>query len=782
MDNAGRENPDERGMMRFSERNGGEADVDFETTPGARSPSGLQASIAVSASPSWLARIRPVLAAAMREEGERGTLFLFIPVLLALGAGIYLALPIEPAWIVLLPVAFASALVLLAGRRRTVPRLLSAGCLVVFLGATAAKLEAWRADTPMLGATVSSVVTGRIIATERRPDGRIRLTLDILATERPHLRYAPDRIRVTTRTVPEAAAPGAVVSAVVRLFPPSGPARPDGYDFSFESYMDGRGATGFVMGDVRLVDMEDATTGRMERLAARIATMRQTLADRVSGRIGGAEGEIAAALVAGTRGGIPEEVNEALRKTGLAHVLSISGLHMALVAGTVIFGLRAAFAFAPGFASRHPVRKYAAIAGLAAAACYLLISGAAVAAQRSFIMIAVMLVALLFDRAALTMRNLAIAAIIVIAIAPHEVVGPSFQMSFAATAALIAFYGWWSERSARRWAQGAPTERSLPSRLARGIVFYGAGIAATSLVAGAATALYGVWHFHRLAPLGLLANLAAMPIVSAVVMPSAVVAGLLIPFGLEGPALDVMGRGIAIVIGIAQWLAARSPLDAVGAISGASVLTLTAALVLLTLPATRLRLSALPVAAAGMVLLLTGERPAVLISEDARLVAVRLEDGRLAVNRTRPNGFVTGIWMDAAMATSLKKPEHADMVAPAGLGGPQGFVCDDTLCLLRHESGAVVAWAEDGAAGRRACAMASVLVIDDATVANPCGGGVLILTKRDLARRGSAEIRLGEGDKPRVRFSIAEPYRPWHGHRQYSREARGLAPWRRDKQ
>lgn len=752
-------------------------------------PAAVGATVTEAPEPMAASRARPIsaifircarsVALALREEAERGTLFLLLPVLLAVGAGIYLALPFEPAWQILLPAVLGTAVFAIALPASTFPRFACTGFLVVAIGASAAKFETWRTDTPMLGAAVTSIVTGRIVAMERRPDGRTRLTLDVLSTKRPHLRYSPDRVRITARSVPETAAPGQLVSAVARLFPPSGPARPQGYDFSFESFMAGIGATGFVLGDIRFEEGE-AVAGAWRELAVRIESIRQSLADRITRRIGGAEGEIAAALIAGTRGGIPEEVNEALRKTGLAHVLSISGLHMALVAGTVIFAMRAAFALLPGFASRHPVRKYAATAGLAAAACYLVISGAAVAAQRSFIMIAVMLIALLFDRAALTMRNLAIAAIIVILIAPHEVVGPSFQMSFAATAALISFYGWWSERSARRQGAAVPAERPLVLRLAAKASFYAAGIAATSLIAGVATALYGVWHFHRLSPLGLVANLAAMPIVSAIVMPAAVAAGLLIPLGLEGLALDIMGGGIAAMIDIARWLAERSPIDAVGAISGSTTLALTGALVLLTLPATWLRLSALPLVAAGCLLLMLDDPPDVLVSEDARLVAVPLADGSLAVSRTRPNGFVSGIWMDATAAIRLAKPEKADPVTPGGIGHQRVFVCDEALCLLRHDSGAIVAWAQDAASGARACNAATLLVIDDATAADPCGDEVLVLTKRDLARRGSAEIRFRKhaAEPPDIRFAIPQPYRPWHAHRQYSREARGLAPWR----
>ena len=170
------------------------------------------------------------------------------------------------------------------------------------------------------------------------------------------------------------------------------------------------------------------------------------LAARIRDRIGGVEGEVAAALVAGVRGGIPEQVNEAMRRAGLAHILSISGLHMALVAATVMAALRGGLGLFPDFSSRRPVKKYAAAIALVAITAYLLISGADVAAQRSYIMLAVMLAAVLCDRAALSMRNLAIATVIVVAWSPHEVVGPSFQMSFAATAALIGAFSAWSHR------------------------------------------------------------------------------------------------------------------------------------------------------------------------------------------------------------------------------------------------------------------------------------------------------------------------------------------------
>lgn len=167
------------------------------------------------------------------------------------------------------------------------------------------------------------------------------------------------------------------------------------------------------------------------------------VSERIQEVIAGEDGNVAAALIAGARGGISEETNKDLRKAGLAHILSISGLHMALAAGVVMLALRSLFALFPGFSMRHPVKKYAAFLSLLSCTFYLAMSGADVAAQRSYVMIAVMLCALFVDRATISMRNLAIAAIAMIALSPHEILGPSFQISFSATAALIAAYAWW---------------------------------------------------------------------------------------------------------------------------------------------------------------------------------------------------------------------------------------------------------------------------------------------------------------------------------------------------
>ncbi len=719
----------------------------------------------LSAAVMALRRVPPALARAADSEMERGNAFLFAPVCMAAGALSYFTAHEEPSFAVLaicLAIAGVGAFAVLS---RPLAHAALMALAMFCAGMLAGKVETLRASTPMLGAEIATRLTGRVVRVENQATGRVRLTLDVVSTERPQLRYPPQTVRVTARAVPAGLAPGDVVKGVARLMPASGPVRPDSYDFAFESYFAGIGAVGFFLTlPEAMAQASPPSAG--ERLGALVENWRSRIAARIETQVEGPEGAIAAALVTGIRAGIPDEINTALRITGLYHIISISGLHMALVAGTLMVSLRAGFALFPSFSMRRPVKKYAAGFALVATAFYLAMSGGDVAAQRSFIMLGVMLLAVMFDRAALTMRNLAISALIILVVSPHEVMGPSFQMSFAATAALVAAYAAWRDHRARR-LQPVRRERSLPLALLRGGAGYAAGLSMTSLVAGLATALFTAWHFQQVSPLGLVANLAAMPVVSVVVMPMAVLALLLMPLGLDAVPLLVMGQGIAAMNAIALWLAERSAFDATGAIPLVAVMVLAGALAILTMAESALRWFSVPLIVLGLGLLAARELPAALVSEDGALVAMLRDDGRIAVNRTRPRAFVMQNWQRAFGGGEIVRP-----------GGDRGFSCEGGLCLVTRADGVALAHAADAESARAACRIARLIVIANATAASPCeAGGALVVTARDLARWGSAEIRFVEGEA-KVRFAIAEPYRPWHEHRRFSRAARGLAPWR----
>ncbi len=289
-------------------------------------------------------------------------------------------------------------------------------------------------------------------------------------------------------------------------------------------------------------------------LALRYAAFMQGLRDAIDARIrqvlDGDKRAIATALLTGRRDAISEPVNDAMFISGLGHVLSISGYHMAVVAGVVFFAVRALLALFPALATGFPIKKWSAAAALVAAAFYLLLSGAEVATQRSFFMTAVVLIAVMVDRRAITFRTLAVAAMIVLAMAPEALVHPSFQMSFAATLGLVALV-----------QIGMPRLFASPDNSATARVALWGGreimtLVLASLVAGLATTPYAAFHFHRVTPYGVLANLAAMPVVSALVMPAGLLGLAAMPFGFDGVFWWLMGVGIDWMIVVTQWVAA----------------------------------------------------------------------------------------------------------------------------------------------------------------------------------------------------------------------------------
>ena len=216
---------------------------------------------------------------AVATEWERGTAFLFAPVLLAAGAFAYFVANREPSLGSIVASVAAAAALTFVSRSRLALHLAFAALLCLALGTLFAKIETMRAATKVLGGEISTRLTGRVAVIERQDDGRIRMTIDVLGTERPKLRYAPQRVRVSARSVPDGLLAGDVVSGVARLGPPTGPTRPDGYDFSFNSYFNGIGANGFFLtGPERTAGAFPATPAI--RFLALVENLRTALADQ----------------------------------------------------------------------------------------------------------------------------------------------------------------------------------------------------------------------------------------------------------------------------------------------------------------------------------------------------------------------------------------------------------------------------------------------------------------------------------------------------------------------
>src|SRR5438309_7654305 len=396
----------------------------------------------------------------------------------------------------------------------------------------------------------------------------------------------------------------------------------------------GIGASGFVMGAIKAAEPPEGGGIRL-RYSAVMQSLRDMIDARIRTALEGDKRAIATALLTGRRDAISQPVNDAMFISGLGHVLSISGYHMAVVAGVVFFAVRALLALFPALTVGFPIKKWSAMAALAASAFYLLLSGAEVATQRSFFMTAVVLIAVMVDRRAITFRTLAVAALIVLVIAPEALVHPSFQMSFAATLGLVALV-----------QIGMPRLFATPDSPASARVALWGGrevvtLVLASLVAGLATTPYAAFHFHRVTPYGVLANLAAMPVVSALVMPAGLLGLAAMPFGFDGFFWWLMGLGIDWMIAVTRWVAALpGAIGRMAAFGIGPLIAASAGIILLGLLRTPLRWSGAAVLALSVAWVLVVPQPDVLISGDGRNVAARGVDGRLHFMRTAKDAFL----------------------------------------------------------------------------------------------------------------------------------------------
>ncbi len=723
------------------------------------------------------------------EEAEFGTAFLFLPVWFGCGALVYFSLENEPSLRAISAICGMALCLLVFARNTSVPKLVLTALLFGCLGVAAAKLETLRFATVMMGSEVTTRITGRLVHAEQITKGRTRLVIDIQSTERPKLKFAPERIRVSARGNFAEITAGSSVTGLVKLFALPGPVQPNGYDFAFESYFDGVGAAGFFLGKPEFSDSTELKT-----LTEKIDTMRSDLTAHIRTIVPGETGAVVAALVTGVRGAVVEADNEALRRSGLAHIMSISGLHLALAAGVVIATIRLGFALLPAIANVWPVKKLAASAGILMAILYCLLSGSEVATLRSTIMIIVMLGAVLVDRPAITMRNLAIAALILLAIWPHEIAGPGFQMSFAATAGLIAIYRWW----ARREIVEKPMQQNLGWRIYDSAKKAIIGTVLSSTVAGLATLPFGAYHFERLAPWGILSNLLALPAISIVVMPSAVAAMVAMPFGLDGYIWPIMASGVDFMLWLAHAIAGIGGPDATGPVPLAALLLSTFALVVFCLPQTRLRMVGLiPLLCATGFLLMRAE-PVAFINENAKLVAYVTTNNELAVGSTRPDDFSVKNWQRTAETALVLKPVGVTELYNLSNFG-EGFTCTKILCLGQLPSGLRVAYAKTLESVEPACKTAELVVQGFPGPPVKCSTKAAVITSGMLARHGAASIyknenaarkssdRVGWREAPIMSikstsssYSIEWSYptlnRPWQKQRVYSRPARDLPP------
>jgi competence protein ComEC len=645
------------------------------------------------------------------------------------GAAAYFSLSFEPSQAFLWGLAAMTLVVWLAARRwctSDVAIACAVVCLGLSAGTLAASLRASRVEAPVVEEqSRPAMLEGWVQDIEPGRKG-VRLLIRVHSVAGMATDDWPRYVRLTHTSRLEVA-PGRFVRCWAMLRPPPGPSMPGEYDFRRQAWFAELGAVGYVQGRCRGGAL-GAPNDPLGQATLWLGAARRNLGLHVHEAAGERAGGFAAALVSGDRSFMSTEDSEALRNAGLFHIVSISGLHLSIVGGIVFLLIKRCLVFIEPLALRVPVQKPAAIVATLACLAYMVISGAAVETQRSFVMIAVVFGAVIFDRAAISLRTFAIAMMVVVLLQPESVVTPGFQMSFAATGALVAAFEMWRDRRAGR------------DQILGPIGFGAASVAVTSLVAGLATMPFAVFHFDRAAPIGFAANLVATPIVSFLSAPAAIAAFVLAPFGQADLGLRLFGYSLELLLWVSHFFAQFAAETATPnrAMPTSALIAATLSLAGFMALRGRLRLVAV-VALAGVSLALWGTAP-----------------------RRIAHWSISGDFFYAPDASTILKLNlaHGDGLSPLRFSEASGFNCNKTGCELSAVAGTSIQITSGETPD--VCVYARALEPPDAAhCADGTGNPSVHLRWPEVVAAGGRTVYL-EGDRL---FTIDAPAcgkRPWY--------------------
>ena len=670
-------------------------------------------------------------------KAEQDRFFLWSPVGLMLGIDAYFTMMEEPP-IWLGAAALAVCLCLLAASWRTRLRVFIIPLVLFALGFSAAQFRAHVVTTTLLTEELRNRIVEGTIDEIEPVEKREKLVLSHLSIEELSAAETPKRVRISFRGEETSLQVGDCVRMTANLYPLPGPTMPGSYDFARHFYFRSIGGNGFAFRPPEVITSNDNSGA-----AAWLNNLRHSIGEDMRTRIGGEAGAVAAAMTVGESGPIPADVKTVLRDSGLAHMLAIAGLHLGIVTGIVFFNVRLLLTLVPAFALRLPVKKISAAGALFSAFVYLSLAGYPIPAQRAFIMVTFLFSAVMLDRRGITLRTLMIAAIIILLVFPESMFGASFQMSFAATLAIVALY----ERYGRSLFHGRAS-------FIRKVWQHAFGIAATSMVATLATSPFVLYHFNRFALFGLITNMVVIPLATFIIMPGMVLWVLLLPLGLQMIGYYPLAYGVEMMIGMARWVVSL-PYASLHLPSPTDTGLMLAALGLLwlCLMKTRARLLGFPVIALGLATLTAHVPVDVFIGADARQVMVRLAEGRYTTLRGTARSFTVQNWLRAEGEDELVSLKETDME------------CDKTLCTYHHHGRTLILVKKpqetnvlDSACGKPS----DVLIAWWYLHPDRCPGAKMLIGRAELENHGAHTLRFGDTIQISRTREKGEGQRIWH--------------------
>ncbi len=663
-------------------------------------------------------------------EAERGRFVPWLSVCMGLGVVAYFDLPAEPNGWAGVAAVLVALLACVAGWRAPVMRAVALAGLAAALGFLSGQAATARALPIEPLPTRAVVLTGVVRGVDLLPEGR-RVTL-------AEVRLEPDKpplarlIRVRLHRAdlaPLGAGDRIRVRSLIR--PPSSPAYPGGWDLQRDAFFSGLGGSGYALNPSEMLERAPPRGG-----TAMLQGVRDWIASRAMAGLPGPAGAVAATLLTGTTTAIPQRDREAFRDSGLAHLLAVAGLHIGIVMGLVMGATRLALALSERTALHWPTKAIAAGTALAVGGAYLLLTGAHLPIIRSFAMACLVTLGLVLGRRALSLRGLALAAAALMLLAPNEVVGVSFGMSFSAVLALIAGYEALRPLLARLHGDG----------WGRRFLSHVVALAVTSMLAGSASAPFGAYYFGHFQLYFIIANVAAVPLTAFWVMPLGLIALVLMPLGIEPLALVPMGWGIEGILWIGRTVAAwPSATLAVPHMPAWGLCVFSLGLAWLGLWRSRVRLAGVPVMLIGLLSPIVAPAPDILISSEARLIAMRAERTYL-ISQSGASKFIREAWQSHLAAGPL---------LPLRTGEPAS--CGPDFCrLLRGETQTLILRTRV----QPDCAGVDLLVSAE-PARGECPAGVPYVDRFSVWRDGAIAIWLTEAGPRIVSDRAYRGDRPW---------------------
>jgi competence protein ComEC len=651
---------------------------------------------------------------------------LWIPVFFGIGIACYFRLSFEPPlWWSYAGIGFFVFVLFISGLQ--VWRLTLLALSFVILGFSISILRTHFLRTAMLHYTLPTLLLeGRISQVELRPTQKGTLYQRLILTDlqAETLEKLPQKIRLSLKGKRDRLWPGQRIRLLAKLSPIGDPLIPGGFDFRRQAYFNGIGATGFALSLPEVLSSSSSLLTSLEK-------QRERVTDFFIHTMDPPLGAIAAALITGDKSAIPETIREDFVNSGLAHILAISGLHLSIIAGVIFLLIRRGISLIPWLSLRYNSKKIAALGTIFMSLIYLMLSGFGIPAQRSFMMISLVMGGILIDRSALSMRTVAFAAFIMLLILPESLLGPSFQLSFAAVIALIAGYEVWKNPVAR-WMVGGGRIRSF--------LVYSGGLIFTSLLATLATLPFTIYLFHRFSVHAIEANLVAVPLTSLVIMPSALLTCLLTPLGLGTGPLWVFEKSLRLLIKIAaivgSWPGANIGISQPPLFSFILVVLGGLWLCLWQQPWRRWGLFVIGV---GVVGVRWQGPPHLLIDGQGKLVG--LYDGKtLSVSSTRRGKFTAETWQHSLAAQEIK-----------------GLNCTDGVCkTVFHNMPIIISHTQD----QQPCEEGAVLIRLEPSK-TPCLAAYLTLDWYDLRREGGHTVWLNPKAPYIEKVNVVQGHRPW---------------------